>query len=92
MFSKGVKIDRGDPKKFNLIQRKVDRAEKMSPTIREDLDSQLQGFDEMGHDSHKLKTVAPDRAMKQIDTSFESFFYQRPYTLPNFNFYLQVLA
>lgn len=41
MFSKGVKIDKGDPKKFNLVQRKVDRAEKMSPTIREDLDSQL---------------------------------------------------
>lgn len=30
--------------------------------------------------------------MKQIDTTFESFFYQRPYTLSSFNFYLQVLA
>jgi len=39
MFSKDIKIDRGDPKKFNLVQRKVNKAEKMSPTIREDLNS-----------------------------------------------------
>lgn len=31
-------------------------------------------------------------ALKEIDSSFESFFYQRPYTHSNFNFYLQVLA
>ena len=30
--------------------------------------------------------------MKHIDTSFESFFYQRDYSLKSFNFYLQVLA
>lgn len=35
---------------------------------------------------------APGHFLKQIDTSFESFFYQRDYTLKNFNFYLQVLA
>ncbi len=27
-----------------------------------------------------------------MDTSYESFFYQRDYTLKNFKFYLQVLA
>jgi len=36
-FSKPVKIDRGDPKRFNLVQRKVDKAQKISPSIREDL-------------------------------------------------------
>ena len=30
--------------------------------------------------------------MKHMDTTFENFFYQRDYTLKNFNFYLQVLA
>lgn len=45
---KGIKIDRGDPKKFNLVQRKFDKAEKISPTLREDLDNRLSGFDELG--------------------------------------------
>jgi hypothetical protein len=36
--------------------------------------------------------VTPGSYVKHIDTSFESFFYQREYTLKNFNFYLQVLA
>lgn len=27
-----------------------------------------------------------------MDSTFENFFYQRDYTLKNFNFYLQVLA
>jgi pentatricopeptide repeat protein len=30
--------------------------------------------------------------MKHLDSSFESFFYQRDYTERNFTFYLQVLA
>ena len=30
--------------------------------------------------------------MKHMDTSFESFFYQRDYSLRSFRFYLQVLA
>lgn len=30
--------------------------------------------------------------MKYMDTSMEKFFYQRNYTLENFNFYLQVLC
>lgn len=36
--------------------------------------------------------MAPDVAIKAIDSSFESFFYQRAYNQYNFNFYLQVLA
>ena len=74
--SKGVKIDRGDPNRFNLVQRKVDKAQKMSPTLREDLNKQLSNFDELGH--HNLfddKKVGPDDAIKTIDTNFESFFY-----------------
>jgi pentatricopeptide repeat protein len=27
-----------------------------------------------------------------MDTAFETFFYQRDYSIKNFNFYLQVLA
>lgn len=74
-FSKGVKIDRGDPKRFNLVSRKIDKAEKMSPSIRDDLNKQLANFDEIGENMFENKTVAPDVVMKQIDTSFESFFY-----------------
>jgi PPR repeat/Pentatricopeptide repeat domain len=64
----------------------------MSPSLREDLNKQLTHFDELGENMFENKTVAPDVVMKQIDTSFESFFYQRAYNQHNFNFYLQVLA
>ena len=36
--------------------------------------------------------VPPDRVMKEIDTSFESFFFKRAYTEKNFCFYMQVCA
>ena len=36
--------------------------------------------------------LTPGGYLKYMDTSFESFFYQRDYNLKNFNFYLQVLA
>ena len=36
--------------------------------------------------------VPPDRVLKSLDTSFESFFYQREYTERNFCFYMQVCA
>jgi hypothetical protein len=34
----------------------------------------------------------PGEYLKHMDTAFETFFYQRDYSLKNFNFYLQVLA
>ncbi len=34
----------------------------------------------------------PHDFLKKVDCSFESFFYQRDYTYPNFNLYLKVLA
>lgn len=36
--------------------------------------------------------TAPGEFMKHMDSSFESFFYQRDYNERNFTFYLQVLA
>ena len=91
--SKEVKVDRGDPKRFNLVQRKVDKAQKVAPSIREDLNKQLSHFDDLGHvNIFENKRLSPDTVVKEIDSSFESFFHQRPYNQHNFNFYLQVLA
>jgi hypothetical protein len=36
--------------------------------------------------------MSPNAYLKNIDSSFENFFYQRDYSVKNFNFYLQVLA
>jgi hypothetical protein len=43
-------------------------------------------------DSIEAPYVTPSTILKQIDSSFESFFHQRDYTERNFAFYLQVLA
>ena len=39
-----------------------------------------------------FKERDPAEFMQYMDTSFESFFYQRAYNEKNFSFYLQVLA
>jgi len=51
-------------------------------------------LDAMPDSSHPLtyKKRDPAEFMKYMDTSFESFFYQRVYSEKNFSFYLQVLA
>ena len=36
--------------------------------------------------------MPPDRVLKSLDTSFESFFFKREYTERNFCFYFQVCA
>ena len=43
-------------------------------------------------DPMTFRSRDPADFMKHMDTSFESFFYQREYSEPNFSFYLQVLA
>jgi hypothetical protein len=74
--NKEVKVDRGDPKRFNLVQRKVDKAQKVAPSIREDLNKKLTHFDELNQvNIFENKSVSPDAVVKQIDSSFESFFH-----------------
>ncbi len=34
----------------------------------------------------------PHTFLKTLDCNFESFFYQRPYSLGNFNFYIKLLG
>ena len=78
--NKEVKVDRGDPKRFNLVQRKSDKAQKVAPSIREDLNKKLAHFDELNAvNLFENKSVGPDTVVKQIDSSFESFFHQRAY-------------
>lgn len=57
----------------------------MSSIIKE-VDSSL-ALDDTGNPAHWGQT-APDQFMKHLDTSFESFFYQRDYNEKNFTFYL----
>jgi len=53
---------------------------------------QLDSSVESVNNPAKFKGKATDQFMKHMDTSLESFFYQRKYTERNFTFYLQVLA
>mmetsp|Transcript_33326 Transcript_33326/g.51076 ORF Transcript_33326/g.51076 Transcript_33326/m.51076 type:complete len:83 (+) Transcript_33326:97-345(+) len=66
---------------------------KQLPTYINETNKALEVFDnaEDGTPAH-FGQRAPDQFMRHMDTSFESFFYQRDYTEKNFNFYLSVLA
>ncbi len=68
----------------------------MAKEIKKELDRRIPEFDDKVqlsmNDPMMQPKMTPNEFMKNIDTSFESFFYQRDYSLKNFNFYLQVLA
>ena len=67
---------------------------KKLPTYLHNLQDQID--DALADDKESTPSTfaerSPDTFMKHMDTSFESFFYQREYTERNFTFYLQVLA
>ena len=51
------------------------------------MDEAMKMGDSNGNPAH-FDQVDPAEFMKHMDTSLENFFYQRPYTVKNFNFYL----
>ena len=67
---------------------------KYSPEIKKVVDNKMPEFNEQFEEPSKENTLkyAPNKFMKYMDTSMEKFFYQRDYSLANFNFYLQVLT
>ena len=54
--------------------------------VSESLTGDMNLSQEDGSPIH-FNTTSPDTFMKHLDTSFESFFYQRDYTERNFTFY-----
>lgn len=75
---------------------KIHREEpKYPPEIKKVADVKMPTFSETleeGEEEAKTLKYSPNKFMKYMDTSMEKFFYQREYTLKNFNFYLQVLT
>ena len=73
---------------------KIHREEsKISPNIKRATKVDVPQFNEKAVEVSEEVTFkhSPGKFMKYMDTSLEKFFYQRNYTLENFNFYLQVL-
>lgn len=85
----------------DFLETRPIRAPKVSPRVKSEMrkkvprymiDSSMTGEDinftkEDGSPAHFNQT-SPDTFMKHMDTSFESFFYQRDYSERNFTFYL----
>lgn len=63
-----------------------------APQIKKELSKRFPEFDDKVQASLNnpdfMPKLAPNEFLKNMDTSFESFFYQRDYNLKNFNFYL----
>lgn len=99
-FASRANPSKGGPNTYDLVKRKIDKAVKQAPLIKQELDKQIPRFKmlEASMSASAMSTerrqpiVPPDRVLKSIDTSFESFFYQRAYTERNFCFYMQACA
>jgi len=67
---------------------------KVSPLVKETTKVGMYDFNETKEHISEALTFksSPGKFMKYMDTGIEKFFYQRDYTLENFNFYLQVLS
>ena len=88
MDSAPIKTPKVSPKLKKELKKKV-------PTyisqVLENFEDGLDALEDSG-DPATFKYKSPDQFMKHMDTSMESFFYQREYNTKNFNFYFQVLA
>jgi hypothetical protein len=71
------------PKLKNELKKKAPKY--IVDQITDEVDNALTKED--GSPIH-FNQKSPDSFMKHLDTSFESFFYQRDYTERNFTFYL----
>ena len=89
----------------DLLETVPIKAPKVSPAVKTEIKKKIPAYiddlmkdipedlalEESG-DPASFKSKTPDQFMKHMDSTFESFFYQRDYTLKNFCFYLQVLS
>lgn len=92
-FSKTV--SKGGPSTYDLTKRKVDKMLKQAPAVKAELSKQIPKFKllEKTPDANMSRSIVPpDQVLKTLETSFESFFFRRPYTEKNFCFYMQVCA
>lgn len=88
-------FSKSEKKKALDLVGKIHREDvKYSPEIKKVADSKIEEFNELIEEPSEAKTLkyAPNKFMKYMDTSMEKFFYQRDYSITNFNFYLQVLT
>jgi len=76
------------PKQFALISRKIDTAQRVSPAIKQMLNKQMPNLAEIEGSIIDQPALSASTVLKQIDSSFESFFHKRDYTERNFSFYL----
>jgi len=80
------------------VKRKLDKIKKQAPAVKAELAKQIPRFSLLegppahGEDFSRQPIVPPDKVLKSLDTSFESFFYKRQYSERNFSFYMQVCA
>ena len=77
------------------MRRKIEKDLKVSPAIKSEVNKQMPRFQPITENTTYTTLnnyITPDNVMKNLDSNFESFFYQRHYTEENFCFYIQVLA
>jgi hypothetical protein len=78
------------------VQVKAPKKPELAPLMKQELKKRFPEFDEDpskpaeggGLDGFVDPKLTPGGYLKHMDTSFESFFYQRDYSMKNFNFYL----
>ena len=63
---------------------------KVAPAMKAELDKQMPKFEMLG--SGVRTYTPPDKVIRHMDSTFESFFFKRDYTERNFCFYMQVCA
>jgi pentatricopeptide repeat protein len=71
--------------------------EAMSPTLKEELNKQVNYMTDVAKGKEFIESNQMDRInainfLKNIDSSFEGFFFKREFNLNNFNYYIQVLS
>lgn len=80
---------------IDLVKVRTEKKPELAPLMKKELKEKFPEFDQPVTDDNSMLPgqfdeikLAPGEYLKHMDTSFESFFYQRDYTLKNFNFYL----
>ena len=80
---------------IDLVKVRVDKKPEMAPLMKKELKEKFPEFDaaptlenSMQQGNFDEIKLSPGEYLKHMDTSFESFFYQRDYSVKSFNFYL----
>lgn len=66
--------------------------EAMSSLMKDNLDKNLELIEHSSTKDNQVISLPFEKYITTVDTSFESFFLKREYSLQTFNFFLQVLA